>query len=78
MHIRFYRMETTHNEIRFNIAYAPKEWLDNLDFQLAIARQKLYETTPRTFSPINPFGEKERKTYTAIEQLESSATNSRS
>lgn len=56
----------------FNIAYAPVEWLENLDFQLALAKQKLYETTPRTFSPINPYGEKERKPYTAIEQLESS------
>jgi hypothetical protein len=58
----------------FNIAYAPKEWMDNLDFQLAIARQKLYETTPRTFSPINPFGQEKRKAYTAIEQLESAST----
>lgn len=66
------------NRVRFNIAYAPKEWLDNLDFQLAIAKQKLHETAPRTFSPINPFGEKERKTYTAIEQLESSSVNTRS
>lgn len=65
-------------EVTFNIAYAPKEWLDNLDFQLSIARQKLYETTPRTFSPINPFREKERKTYTALEQLESSSVNARS
>jgi hypothetical protein len=64
--------------ITFDIAYAPKEWLDNLDFQLAIARQKLYETTPRTFSPINPFREKERKTYTALEQLESSSVDTRS
>jgi hypothetical protein len=62
----------------FDIAYAPKEWLDNLDFQLALSRQKLYETTPRTFSPINPFREKERKTYTALEQLESSSANTRS
>jgi hypothetical protein len=58
----------------FNIAFAPKEWLENLDFQLALSKQKLYETTPRTFSPINPYGEKERKPYTAIEQLESSPT----
>lgn len=65
-------------EVEFNIAYAPKEWLENLDFQLAMSRQKLYETTPRTFSPINTFGEKERKTYTALESLESSANNSRS
>lgn len=57
----------------FNIAYAPKEWLENLDFQLALAKQKLYETTPRTFSPINPYGEKERQPYTALEQLESSS-----
>jgi hypothetical protein len=62
----------------FDIAYAPKEWLDNLDFQLALSRQKLYETTPRTFSPINPFREKERKTYTALEQLESSSADTRS
>lgn len=65
-------------EVEFNIAYAPKEWLDNLDFQLAIAKQKLYETTPRTFSPINPFGEEKRKTYTAIELLESSPADTRS
>ena len=76
MYFKFYRMEATHNAVRFNIAYAPKEWLDNLDFQLAMSRQKLYETTPRTFSPINPFGEKERKTYTALEQLESFTNNS--
>ena len=62
----------------FGIAYAPKEWMDNLDFQLALSRQKLYERQARTFSPINPFGEKERKTYTALEQLESSAVNTRS
>ena len=72
MHIRLYRMEET--SITFNIAYAPKEWMDNLDFQLAIARQKLYERTPRTFSPINPFGQEKRKAYTAIEQLESAST----
>jgi hypothetical protein len=64
--------------VTFNISYATKEWMDNLDFQLAISKQKIYETSPRTFSPINPFGEKERKTYTAIEQLESSATDTRS
>jgi hypothetical protein len=58
----------------FNIAFAPKEWLENLDFQLALSKQKLYETTPRTFSPINPYGKKERQPYTAIEQLESSPT----
>jgi len=58
----------------FNIAFVPKEWLENLDFQLALSKQKLYETKPRTFSPINPFGQKERKPYTAIEQLESSNT----
>ena len=62
----------------FGIVYAPKEWMDNLDFQLAIAKQKLYETTPRTFSPINPFGQEKRKAYTAIEQLESSTTDTRS
>lgn len=65
-------------EVEFNIAYAPKEWLDNLDFQLSIAKQKLHETAPRTFSRINPFGEEKRKTYTAIELLESSANNTRS
>jgi len=68
----------TEKEVTFNIAYAPKEWMDNLDFQLALSRQKLYERTPRTFSPINPFGEKERKTYTALEQLESSTADIRS
>lgn len=57
----------------FNIAYAPKEWLDNLDFQLAISRQKLDETKLKSFSRINPYGQKERKAYTAIEQLESTA-----
>lgn len=62
----------------FGIAYAPKEWMDNLDFQLALSRQKLYERTPRTFSPINPFREKKRKAYTFIEQLESSAVDTRS
>ena len=56
----------------FNIAFAPKEWLDNLDFQLSLSKQKLYEKRPRTFSPINPYGKKERQSYTAIEQLESS------
>ena len=71
-------MRTEDRPATFNIAYAPKEWLDNLDFQLAISRQKLDETKLKSFSRINPFGEKERKTYTAIEQLESSATNSRS
>jgi hypothetical protein len=65
-------------QVEFNIAYAPKEWLDNLDFQLSIAKQKLYETTPRTFSPINPFGQEKRKTYTALEQLESSPADTRS
>jgi hypothetical protein len=59
----------------FNIAYASKEWLDNLDFQLAISRQKLDESKLKSFSRINPYGQKERKTYTAIEQLESSANN---
>ncbi len=62
----------------FGIAYAPKEWMDNLDFQLAIAKQKLYETTPRTFSPINSFGQEKRKAYTALEQLESSPADTRS
>lgn len=58
----------------FNIAYAPKEWLDNLDFQLAISRQKLDESKLKSFSRINSFGQKERKAYTAIEQLESVAS----
>jgi hypothetical protein len=62
------------NQSNFGISYATKEWMDNLDFQLSISKQKLYETSPRTFSPINPFGEQKRKAYTAIEQLESSAT----
>jgi hypothetical protein len=61
----------------FNIAYAPKEWLDNLDFQLAISRQKLDETKLKSFSRINPYGQKERKTYTAIEQLESATSDVR-
>jgi hypothetical protein len=61
----------------FNIAYAPKEWMENLDFQLAISRQKLDETKLKSFSRINPYGQKERKTYTAIEQLESSASDVR-
>ncbi len=58
----------------FNIAYAPVEWLENLDFQLAIAKQKLDETKLKSFSRINPYGQKERKAYTAIEQLESVAS----
>ena len=61
----------------FNIAYAPVEWLENLDFQLAISRQKLDESKLKSFSRINPFGEKERKTYTAIEQLESATSDVR-
>lgn len=75
-HLNFREFENEFGSVQFNIAYAPKEWMDNLDFQLAIARQKLYETTPRTFSPINPFGQEKRKAYTALEQLESSAVNS--
>jgi hypothetical protein len=59
----------------FNIAYAPIEWLENLDFQLALSRQKLDETKLKSFSRINPYGQKERKTYTAIEQLESVTTD---
>jgi len=59
----------------FNIAYAPKEWLENLDFQLALSRQKLDETKLKSFSRINPYGQKERKAYTAIEQLESVTTD---
>jgi len=59
----------------FNIAYAPKEWMENLDFQLALSRQKLDETKLKSFSRINPYGKKERKTYTAIEQLESSTAD---
>lgn len=58
-------------EVEFNIVYAPQEWHANLEFQLSIAKQKLYETAPRTFSQLNPFGQKEGKTYTALEQLES-------
>jgi hypothetical protein len=61
----------------FNIAYAPKEWMENLDFQLAISRQKLDETKLKSFSRINPYGQKERKTYTAIEQLESATSDVR-
>ena len=68
-------MQIDERPATFNIAYAPKEWLDNLDFQLAISRQKLDETKLKSFSRINPFGEKERKAYTAIEQLESASTN---
>jgi hypothetical protein len=59
----------------FNIAYAPVEWLENLDFQLALSRQKLDETKLKSFSRINPYGQKERTTYTAIEQLESTTTD---
>ena len=58
----------------FNIAYAPIEWLENLDFQLALSKQKLDETKLKSFSRINPYGQKERKAYTAIEQLESVAS----
>lgn len=58
----------------FNIAYASKEWMENLDFQLALSRQKLDETKLKSFSRINPYGQKERKAYTAIEQLESVAS----
>jgi hypothetical protein len=76
--LNFREFENEFRSVQFNIAYAPKQWHDNLEFQLSIARQKLYETAPRTFSRINPFGQKEGKTYTAIEQLESSATNIRS
>jgi len=61
----------------FNIAYAPKEWMENLDFQLAISRQKLDETKLKSFSRINPYGQKERKTYSAIEQLESTTSDVR-
>jgi len=77
-HLNFREFENEFGLVQFNIAYAPKEWMDNLDFQLAIARQKLYETTPRTFSPINPFGQEKRKAYTALEQLESSPADIRS
>jgi hypothetical protein len=59
----------------FNIAYAPVEWLENLDFQLALSRQKLDETKLKSFSRTNPYGQKERKAYTAIEQLESTASD---
>jgi hypothetical protein len=61
----------------FNIAYAPKEWMENLDFQLAISRQKLDESKLKSFSRINPYGQKERKAYTAIEQLESATSDVR-
>jgi hypothetical protein len=70
-------MRTQDKPATFNIAYAPKEWLDNLDFQLAISRQKLDETKLKSFSRINPFGQKERKAYTAIEQLESATSDVR-
>jgi hypothetical protein len=73
-HLNFREFENEFaNQVEFNIAYAPKQWHENLEFQLSIAKQKLYETSPRTFSRINTFGQKEGKTYTAIEQLESSA-----
>jgi hypothetical protein len=49
--------------------------MENLDFQLALSRQKLDETKLKSFSRINPYGKKERKTYTAIEQLESSTAD---
>lgn len=61
----------------FNIAYAPVEWLENLDFQLALSRQKLDETKLKSFSRITPYGKKERKAYTAIEQLESATSDIR-
>lgn len=61
----------------FNIAYAPKEWMDNLDFQLAISRQKINETKLKSFSRITSFGQKERTTYTSIEQLESATSDVR-
>lgn len=61
----------------FNIAYAPVEWLENLDFQLALSRQKLDETKLKSFSRVTPYGQKERKAYTAIEQLESATSDVR-
>ena len=61
----------------FNIAYAPVEWLENLDFQLALSRQKLDETKLKSFSRITPYGQKERTAYTAIEQLESATSDVR-
>lgn len=67
-------MRTDNRPATFNIAYAPIEWLENLDFQLALSKQKLDETKLKSFSRINSFGQKERKTYTAIEQLESVAS----
>ena len=74
-HLNFREFENEFvSQVEFNIAYAPKEWLDNLDFQLSIAKQKLHETAPRTFSQLNPFGQEKRKPYSALEQLESSAT----
>jgi hypothetical protein len=73
-HLNFREFENEFaNQVEFNIAYAPKQWHENLEFQLSIAKQKLYETAPRTFSRINNFGQKEGKTYTALEQLESSS-----
>jgi hypothetical protein len=51
--------------------------MENLDFQLAISRQKLDESKLKSFSRINPYGQKERKTYTAIEQLESTTSDVR-
>ena len=68
-------MITDKRPATFNIAYAPKEWMENLDFQLAISRQKLDETKLKSFSRITSFGQKERKTYTAIEQLESTTAD---
>ena len=68
-------MRTDERPATFNIAYAPKEWLDNLDFQLAISRQKLDETKLKSFSRITSYGQKERTAYTAIEQLESASTD---
>ena len=71
-HLNFREFENEFaHQVEFNIAYAPKQWHDNLEFQLSIAKQKLYETAPRTFSRINNFGQKEGKTYSALEQLES-------
>jgi hypothetical protein len=61
----------------FNIAYAPVEWLENLDFQLALSKQKLDESKLKSFSRITSFGQKERTTYTAIEQLESATSDVR-
>lgn len=57
----------------FNIRYAPKKWAENLEFQLALSKQKLHERELRTFSRVNPAGQEKRQAYTALEQLESAS-----